>query len=705
MKFPAMTKTNSHASIWLAISMLGIILLSLVSSVLLFKQISRLQISTERSEMVFFMHQYEYELQRATAAFIEAYPAPKQRDSREIFEKWYNILLSRVDSISEGVLGMHAIEDGFDLGGLQQSIGRVETLLGDRQRISSGTFLAVRTILYAQIEASHNYQLKRDFTFRTKALERQRTTYVSYRNSIILSIVTFLIGALMVAYLFRNNKKLTVLQRTLEEKVLARTKALRDTNRSLRSEVEQRNIAQAQLESSQQEIEQVNQQLLYQANYDSLTELANRDLFLERFSQAISRAQRNGTLVALLFLDLDRFKHINDTMGHSFGDMLLKEASYRIKDVLRNSDTAARFGGDEFAVILGDIVDIRTVDLIVGRILEGLARPFRLAGNDAFVSASIGVTIYPADGESTETLLRKADSAMYKAKEQGRNNFQYFTLEMDLQANQRRKLEASLYQALERHEFTLNYQPIFSFELGRTVGAEVLLRWEHPERGFISPADFIPLAEEVGLILPIGEWVLRNACASAAQWPIRDDEPMHIAVNMSSRQFQKSDIASLVEQTLVETGLESHRLVIEITEGLLMSDDEQVLRQLRRIRDLGVGLAIDDFGTGYSSLSYLKKFPISTLKIDQSFIKDINLDEDDNELIRGIISMAHNLRLKVVAEGVESQVQVDFLKENNCKYLQGYFYSKPLKAQAFSDYITSEQVVGDHLETLCQHEL
>jgi diguanylate cyclase (GGDEF)-like protein len=474
----------------------------------------------------------------------------------------------------------------------------------------------------------------------------------------------------------------------LESRVEKRTKELRDSNAYLVKEIDDHKKTEIELKNSQLAAEEAREKVQYQANYDSLTKLANRNLFLDRFQGALHKAQQERSLVALLFIDLDRFKHINDTLGHSIGDELLKDASNRINMQLRINDTAARFGGDEFAILLTDIQSLDDVDIVVQRILKTLASPFKLSGHDAFVSASIGVTSYPKDGVDSGTLLRKADSAMYKAKELGKNNYQYFTKQMDVEANQRHELEKALHTAVEKGEFSLNFQPIIDSQNRSMIGAEALIRWHHSKLGFVSPADFIPLAEEVGLIVDIGEWVLREACQQAVIWQREQstaDKLMYVAVNMSSRQFQTTNAATLIKNILEETELAAQCLKIEITESLLMADDQNVMNQLKEIRRMGVELAIDDFGTGYSSLSYLKKFPITTLKIDQSFIKDINIDIGDDELIKGIISMAKSLNLNVVAEGVESQLQVDFLLEHSCSTMQGYYYSKPLTANDFNE--------------------
>lgn len=430
------------------------------------------------------------------------------------------------------------------------------------------------------------------------------------------------------------------------------------------------------------------QRIWKQANFDSLTGLANRGLFIEHFYRSIERAKRKNKLVALLFIDLDRFKYVNDTFGHAAGDLLLIEAGNRINKNLRKSDTVARLGGDEFALVLPDIDELHSVEAVVNKLLASLSQPYDLEGKNAFISASIGITIYPENGTDTETLLRNADSAMYKAKEKGRNASYFFTHEMDVNAQRRRALEQALHYALKNNELFLNFQPIINFETGEVTSCEALIRWKNSEFGFISPDEFIPLAEDVGLIIPIGEWVLKEACKVAMTWvTTRRETAPSISVNLSSYQFKKQDITQLVKQTLFETGLPASRLTLEITESLLVNDDESTLSQLEQLRALGVSLSIDDFGTGYSSLSYLKKFPINYLKIDKSFVMDLVLDKESRALIEGILSMAKSLQLEVIAEGVETQAQAIFLKSRSCSYGQGYLYSKPLVDIAFQQYL------------------
>jgi diguanylate cyclase (GGDEF)-like protein len=690
-----MNKKVSKTPYLLSFGLIGIMVLSLISSVTLFKRLSSIEVSADRSELVFFMRQYQYELLRANAAFATAYSGKPVAKDEQVFKRWFDILWSRVEVIDAGAIGTMVIEDGLDVAAMKKSVHEIDTLLYSAQSANKLAINKVYTLFDELIVKTHRYQLARDNLDREKALSRQSLSLQTYRYLVGFIIGSFILGLMMVVYLLRNNSKLQQLRWNLESSVEKRTKELRDSNTYLVQEIDDHKKTEIELKNSQRIAEEAREKVQYQANYDSLTKLANRNLFLDRFQGALHKAQHDRSLVALLFIDLDRFKHINDTLGHSIGDELLKDASNRINMQLRSNDTAARFGGDEFAILLTDIQSLDDVDFVVQRILKTLASPFKLSGHDAFVSASIGVTSYPKDGVNSGTLLRKADSAMYKAKELGKNNYQYFTKQMDVEASQRHELEQAMHKAVENNEFSLNFQPIINAENQSVIGAEALIRWQHTQLGYVSPVDFIPLAEEVGLIVDIGEWVLREACKQAVVWQSEQtttDKPMYVAVNMSSRQFQTTNAASLIKNILQETGLAAQCLKIEITESLLMADDQNVMDQLTEIRRMGVALAIDDFGTGYSSLSYLKKFPITTLKIDQSFIKDINIDISDDELIKGIISMAKSLNLNVVAEGVESKLQVDFLLEHNCSTMQGYYYSKPLATNEFNELVVKKSL-------------
>ncbi len=426
----------------------------------------------------------------------------------------------------------------------------------------------------------------------------------------------------------------------------------------------------------------------HQANYDPLTELANRNLLIDRLTRAVYRAEGEGSEIAFLLIDLDRFKIVNDTFGHPIADELLKRVGNRLRDLTKKSDTCARLGGDEFGIVLTDITDLYSIEETLVKILQDLASPYKLEKQEAFISASIGVALYPNDGKDALTLLKNAESAMYRAKDKGRNNFQFFTEAIDLEAQRLLELENALHLALERNEFIVNYQPIVSLSDPGTINCEALIRWQHPTKGLIAPSEFIPLAEEAGLIVPIGEWVLRESCNEAASWMKLSENSPKISVNCSTRQFQRVDMADLVAQVLEETGLPAEKLCLEITESLIIKDDDDdIQRQLERLNEMGVALSIDDFGTGYSSLSYLKRFPISTLKIDRSFISDVNAHENDGTLVEAILSMAESLKLKVVAEGVETAHQQDFLKERDCSFIQGFHCSKPLSGEEFRKFL------------------
>jgi len=426
-----------------------------------------------------------------------------------------------------------------------------------------------------------------------------------------------------------------------------------------------------------------NEELIeYQANYDALTGLPNRNLFNDRLETALKTAQREKNNIALLFLDLDRFKWVNDTMGHRAGDLLLKEVAERLSSSLRDSDSISRLGGDEFTIILPNLENGLDAELIAENILTKLALPFQLEEHEIYITVSIGITIYPIDGDDVETLYRNADNAMYAAKDAGRNQFSFFTTKMQHLAEQRLKLLNELRQAIVNQEFELYYQPVMNVNTNSLHGAEALIRWNHPQRGVVSPVEFISLAEETGLIKPIGDWVFEQAFSQIEQWNNAGYD-LHIAVNKSSKQFNSNESISEFYKKMERQGVRPNQLAIEITETVLMSDNDGVLDLLNAYRQAGISISLDDFGTGYSSLSYLRNFPFNVLKIDRSFVSDIERDEEDKVLVEAIILMGHKLGLKVVAEGVETPEQRDFLKKNNCDFLQGYLYSPPIPAAEF----------------------
>jgi diguanylate cyclase (GGDEF)-like protein len=384
--------------------------------------------------------------------------------------------------------------------------------------------------------------------------------------------------------------------------------------------------------------------------------------------------------LAVLFIDLDNFKHINDSLGHDSGDLLLTLAASRLSDSVNEGDTVTRQGGDEFVLILSEDGEVQVV---TQKILEAMSEPFDINGHELRITCSIGIACYPKDGEDQQTLLKNADAAMYRAKELGRNNAQYYASGMNVKAMERLELENGLYHALARNEFLLHYQPQLDLRTGEIVGMEALVRWQHPERGLVSPAIFIPVAEDSGLIVSLGEWVLRTACTQNKAWQRAGLKPISVAVNLSALQFRQSDLVERVADILRETELDPTCLELELTESLVMQDVEKTIATLSRLKAMGIKLSIDDFGTGYSSLSYLKRFPIDTLKIDQSFVRDITTDPDDAAIAKSIISMAHDMQLRVIAEGVETEAQKSFLSLRRCDEIQGYLFSKPVPAVEF----------------------
>jgi diguanylate cyclase (GGDEF)-like protein len=428
--------------------------------------------------------------------------------------------------------------------------------------------------------------------------------------------------------------------------------------------------------------------LRFVATHDALTDLGNRAIFTEQLGRALSRVSRYGRGLAVLFVDIDRFKVVNDTLGHTAGDRMLQECARRLRDCLRGSDTVARLGGDEFVVMAEDFSGPRDAIAVAQKILASLGRPLVLEGQELIPSASIGIAIAPDDGADVEMLLKNADIAMYRAKDQGRNNYQFYSSQMNKHTFERLAMESSLRKATERGEFLLHYQPKLHLETGAISGVEALVRWRHPDLGMVSPAQFIPLAEETGLIVEIGEWVLRTACEQGRTWREAGLPPFRIAVNLSARQFAQKHLLSDVARIMDETGIPADSLEFEITESLVMQNPEHATQMLNKLRGMGITLSLDDFGTGYSSLGYLKRFPINCVKVDRSFIKDIPNDKDDMAITRGVIALGHSLRLKVVAEGVETREQQDFLHENGCDEMQGFLFSKPLIAEDVTKLLT-----------------
>ena len=425
------------------------------------------------------------------------------------------------------------------------------------------------------------------------------------------------------------------------------------------------------------------QQLLRQANYDILTGLPNRMLALDRLKLALAQARRDQTMVGVMFLDLDNFKHVNDTMGHDAGDNMLIEASRRVSACLRGTSTVARLGGDEFLIILPALASPSATEQVAERILQTFVPPFHIASQEVFVSTSIGIAIYPGDGENSTNLLQNADAAMYEAKNRGKSAYQRFAPEMKEVSQERLQTESLLRRALEMQEFELRFQPIMRLGDNRIMGAEALLRWHNPTLGMVPPDRFIPLAEETGLIISIGRWVIREACHVVSRWQKQTGDPVIMAINVSPRQFRDPHFVETVSAALEETGLEGQYLELEITERLILDNNLETDRVLRDLDAMGVRLSVDDFGTGYSALGYLKNYPFDTLKIDKSFVGDLNRDSDDTALVRAIINMAHSLSLRVVAEGVEYRDQLEFLANEQCDFAQGFLFTHPLNEREF----------------------
>ncbi len=428
----------------------------------------------------------------------------------------------------------------------------------------------------------------------------------------------------------------------------------------------------------------------YLAHHDALTGLANRSLFQQRLDQAIQRAARSGgAKAAMMFIDLDHFKAVNDSLGHAYGDELLIKVSARIHECVRKTDTVARFGGDEFAVLLDEINDASDVASIAKKIIERLASAFKIADHQVFVSASIGISFHPDDGQQAPVLIKNADAAMYAAKEQGRNNYQFFSSDMNARALETLMMTSSLRMALERDELFLEYQPRIDFKTGAITGAEALIRWTHPTVGRIMPAQFVGLAEKTGMIDQVGEWVVRRACQQIMEWKSRGVSLPCVAVNLAARQFNQPEFTETVAQIIRETGIEAHTLEVEVTESMVMHDPQRTAVILERLKGMGVAVAIDDFGTGYSSLSYLKRFPIDYIKVDQSFVRGLPHDAEDSGIVRAVIALAKTLDVKLIAEGVDKVDQVAFLKREGCDQGQGYLISVPLSADAMERFITN----------------
>lgn len=429
------------------------------------------------------------------------------------------------------------------------------------------------------------------------------------------------------------------------------------------------------------ERKQLEQEIKYLAYFDSLTDLPNRILLNDRLKQGLNDAKINGQKMAVLYLDLDRFKLINDSLGHSYGDLLLHDVAKRLKVCIPKAATVSRQGGDEFTIILPEIISEKDVLKVVKQVTDTFSKPFYLKGNEVYIKTSIGISLFPNDGDTAEVLIKNADAAMYKSKEISGTSYHFFKSEMNNRTLESIKLENALYKALDHDELVIYYQPQIDSKTNTIIGAEALLRWNHPTEGMISPVEFIPIAEETGLIVPIGRWVLKNACKQLKEWHAHGHSYMSLSVNLSGRQFEESNLVSMIKSTLAELDLAPEFLHIELTENQIIKNTDITIKKMKQLKRLGVNIAIDDFGTGYSSLGYLKNFPIDALKIDKSFIQDIVKDDDNAAITNTIITLAQNLNLKVIAEGVETKEQLEFLWSKNCYIMQGYYFSRPIKAE------------------------
>jgi diguanylate cyclase (GGDEF)-like protein/PAS domain S-box-containing protein len=447
----------------------------------------------------------------------------------------------------------------------------------------------------------------------------------------------------------------------------------------------------SKLKEVQQELKKQKDILYHQANHDNLTGLPNRVLFNDRLAQGIKKAKRYNEELALFFIDLDQFKQINDSLGHDIGDGVLKEVSRRFLSVIREEDTLSRLGGDEFSVITGSLKESNESSVLANKFIECLVEPIIIGKHTLYITCSIGISFYPQDGKTPEDLLKYADVAMYKAKDEGRNNFQPYSSHLTQMMHEQVSMRTSLHKALENDEFILNYQPQIDSMTDKIVGMEALIRWNHAQLGMVSPAKFIPLAEETGFIVELDRWVMQEAMTTFSSWHRDGLNPGMLALNLAMKQIQKSDFLEFLQKTMKDSGCLSEWIELEVTEGEIMKNPDESIATLKEISKLGITLAIDDFGTGYSSLSYLKKLPVNKLKIDQSFIRDTPEDEDDVAITKAVIALARSLKMSVIAEGVETKAQKEFLIVNDCLHIQGYYYSPPVDAQKMTEMLEEQK--------------
>lgn len=475
-------------------------------------------------------------------------------------------------------------------------------------------------------------------------------------------------------------------QENLERRVQERTKELQTINLQLQKEITERKTVERELVMHKEHLIRI-------AHYDSLTSLPNRIYFNEMLDKAIQYSKRHNKMLAILFIDLDRFKNINDALGHTFGDAVLKEVALRFSGIVRSGDVLARLGGDEFIMLLNNIANPKQATVVAEKILAICVQAIKIDSHELFLNASIGISLYPTDGNSLEDVQKNADMAMYKAKRNGGSNYQFYTPELDTLAHEHIRLEAELRKAIKNKEFVLYYQPQFNLMTQKINRVEALIRWEHPTIGIISPIKFIPLAEETGLIMDIGEWVLFESCRAAKKWQDQGLDPITVSVNVSAKQFRHQDISQMVTKALQETGLEAKYLELELTESAVMDNVDLVINKLKAVHEMGVSIAIDDFGTGYTSINYLRQLPVDIIKIDRTFIKGLPQNQDDATITAAILLLAHQLGMEVVAEGVETVEQLNFLHEKGCDMIQGYYISPPQPLHKIEAYIAKFEEV------------
>ena len=508
-------------------------------------------------------------------------------------------------------------------------------------------------------------------------------------------------GAFMLSWMLADRLQ-RVISKPIEQLAAAMKSVSKERNYSQRvkmeshdelgSLIEDFNEMLVQIELRDKDLHSKQNRLDFLAHHDPLTGLPNRLLFHDRLHHALTTARRTQQGIALLFLDLDRFKNINDSLGHEAGDKILKEVAKRLGRIMRKSDTLARLGGDEFVITLEQNTESHEIITVAKKILKTLSAAYHIDDQELYTTVSIGISLFPANGLSAETLMKNADVAMYRAKEKGRNNFQFFTEDMNKLAQEALFLDNNLRKAIDNQELALFYQPQVEISTGKVTGMKALIRWHHPKLGIIPPDRFIPMAEETGLIIPLGKWVINTACQQTLRWQQAGFPPCQVAVNISPRQIRQSDLIETVAKALAESGLEARCLELEITENVLVDDLAPTIAVMEALNDMGVSLAIDDFGTGYSSLNYLHRFPLSKLKIDQSFVQSIGERAGKHAIVEAIIALARALDLDVIAEGIENQAQIAFLKKHGCVYGQGFYFSRPLPAKDFEKFLLQDRI-------------